>query len=439
MSTAQTIAGRTPAQALAAWPDGVPLAALWSGGSGEHARWTVLAQPSHVRVLKPGADPAAWARSLLPASAAKRDAIAPGWMACLGYELGGVFEPVARGVEASHGPLAVAVRCDDAWVCDHHRGTWHAVGSPPELEAAQPRVWRAGPLASAMGAVGYTGRAARAVEYIRAGDVYQVNLAHELSGPFHGSARGLFRDWVEQSGAWYGAYLEWDGADRRRAVLSASPELFLSFDPVSRRLVTRPMKGTRPAGHSAGELEAAEKDRAELTMIVDLMRNDLGRVCDLGSVRVERARSIERHDGLGVLQATATVVGTLSAGRTWWDVIAATFPGGSVTGAPKVRAMQIIGELEGRARGAYCGCVGFLSDSGAFQCNIAIRTAMIEGPPRAGTLDGVADGTISYSVGAGIVADSDPEAEWRETMDKAAVFLRCVDASARSISPDRAP
>ncbi|HEX2838810.1 MAG TPA: chorismate-binding protein, partial [Phycisphaerales bacterium] len=200
-----------------------------------------------------------------------------------------------------------------------------------------------------------------------------------------------------------------------------------------------PMKGTRPAGHPAGELEAAEKDRAELTMIVDLMRNDLGRVCDLGSVRVERARAIERHEGLGVLQATATVAGTLRAGRTWWDVIAATFPGGSVTGAPKVRAMQIIGELEGRARGAYCGCIGFLSDSGAFQCNIAIRTAMIDGLPSAGTLDGVADGTISYSVGAGIVADSDPAAEWRETMDKAAVFLRCVDASARSVTPGRAP
>lgn len=289
-----------------------------------------------------------------------------------------------------------------------------------------------------MGEPGYAARAARAVEYIRAGDVYQVNLAHELSGPFHGSARGFFREWVEQSGAWYGAYMEWDQAERRRAVVSASPELFLAFDPASRHLVTRPMKGTRPAGHAAGELEAAEKDRAELTMIVDLMRNDLGRVCDLGSVRVERSRAIERHDGLGVLQATATVAGTVSTGRTWWDVISATFPGGSVTGAPKVRAMQIIGELEGKPRGAYCGCVGFLSDSGAFQFNIAIRTAMIDGLPCAGTLDGVADGTISYSVGAGIVADSDPAAEWRETMDKAAAFLRCVGGSTRSISPGRA-
>ncbi|HEX2838326.1 MAG TPA: chorismate-binding protein, partial [Phycisphaerales bacterium] len=216
------------------------MAVLWSGGSGEHARWTVLARASAVRVLEPAADPAAWARSLQPASAAHRDAIAPGWMVCLGYELGGVLEPVARGAEANRWPLAVAVRCDDAWVRDNHRGVWHSVGSPPALEATPPRAWRAGPLASAMGESGYAARAARAVEYIRAGDVYQVNLAHELSGPFHGSARGLFRDWVERSGAWYGAYLEWDAVERRRAVLSASPELFMAFDPASRRLVTRP-------------------------------------------------------------------------------------------------------------------------------------------------------------------------------------------------------
>src|SRR5690606_41029741 len=159
-------------------------------------------------------------------------------------------------------------------------------------------------------------------------------------------------------------YMELAGeGPETRAVVSASPELFFAFDPTSRRIVTRPMKGTRPGGADPRELDRAEKDRAELNMIVDLMRNDLGRLCEFGTVRVEAAREIERHGaeetkrrrdgeaeregaGSGILQATATVSGRVREGLGIADVLAAAFPGGSVTGAPKIRAMQITDELE---------------------------------------------------------------------------------------------
>jgi para-aminobenzoate synthetase component 1 len=196
--------------------------------------------------------------------------------------------------------------------------------------------------------------------------------------------------------------------------------LFLSFDPATRELVTRPMKGTRPAGGAAA-LSESPKDRAELAMIVDLMRNDLGRVCRLGSVRVDEARVIERH-GTGpseIVQATATVRGEVPAGASAWDVLRGTFPGGSVTGAPKIRAMQIIDELEPVARGPYCGAMGFVSDSGHMAFNLAIRTALISGH---GDVRGRIEGEVSYSVGAGIVADSRAEEEWEETLQKAAGF-----------------
>jgi len=274
----------------------------------------------------------------------------------------------------------------------------------------------------------YLHDAARVLEYIRAGDVYQVNLAHELRAEFRGSARSLFRELVTRSRPWFGAYLESTDAKRSRSILSFSPELFLDYDPASRRVLTRPMKGTRPGAASPRELDTAAKDRAELAMIVDLMRNDLGRVCDFGTVRVDTPRTIEHHGGnTGVIQATATVSGTLRNGLTIHDLLRATFPGGSVTGAPKIRAMQIIDELEPTTRGPYCGAIGYISDNGHAAFNIAIRTALIEG--EGGAAPGVFDdATLRYSVGAGIVADSDPESEWHETMDKARFLMTMADA-----------
>ncbi len=180
----------------------------------------------------------------------------------------------------------------------------------------------------------------------------------------------------------------------RVVICSASPELFLEIDAAARRIVTRPMKGTRRGSASVGRsLNASAKDTAELNMITDLLRNDLGRVCEVGSVRVERERQVERHGEHqhistaaqqhigeeGLWQATSTVSGTLRDGVGLEGLLGATFPGGSITGAPKIRAMQIISELVGRGRGVYCGAIGFVSRSGNAAFNIAIRTASISG------------------------------------------------------------
>jgi len=427
-----------PGEVLAAWPSDWPLAALWSGDDAPGSRWTVLARPGEVwRGVSP-------CGSMVPFPAAAREGerspnglggeppFAAGWIGYLSYDLGAALEPRAvhhgRAARAEPAwPLMEWHRVDEALIYDHSRGRWWSVGGlavrGPTVAAivggGGAPVYSMSRLRSAMGKAGYLRRASRVLEYIRAGDVYQVNLAHELRGGFSGSSRALFAALTALSRPWFGAYLESRDERGARALLSLSPEMFLEFDPGSRRVRTRPMKGTRPGAASAEELESSVKDRAELAMIVDLMRNDLGRVCEFGTVRVDAAREIERHGGRrGVLQATGAASGTLRAGLTIDDLLRATFPGGSVTGAPKVRAMQIIDELEPAARGPYCGAVGFISDSGHAAFNIAIRTALIEGG--AGAAPGEFDhATLRYSVGAGIVADSDAESEWRETLDKA--------------------
>ncbi|MCE7972899.1 MAG: anthranilate synthase component I family protein [Leptolyngbya sp. PLA1] len=310
---------------------------------------------------------------------------------------------------------------------DHLGRGWTRVGSPPAL--GEPG--RGGFGATnrrGVDAGEYMGKVARTVEYIRAGDVYQANIAHRLEWDFEGSTRGLFAALAGTARPRHGAYLEWDDGAERRVIASASPELFFSFDAASRRLVARPMKGTRRAGPGAADsLRASAKDRAELAMIVDLMRNDLGRVCETGSVRVEQERTLELHASGELLQTTATVAGRLAAGRGLEDAVRAMFPCGSVTGAPKIRAMQIIGELERRPRGPYCGSLGMITDGGDAVLSVAIRTALVRG--EAGRARGeVTRGTLEYSVGAGIVADSDPRSEWLETLDKAGVIEGAIRA-----------
>ena len=336
-----------------------------------------------------------------------------GWLA---YEAGGAIEPRAGaghgdggwdagGLIALDDPERYPVEADagarEGLV--QTAGAWAGPGfvlDPLDLEAGRERYVRA---------VG------RVLGFIRAGDVYQVNLTHRLVTRLHGSPRALAAAVFETARPWHGAYFETVGTDgRRRAVVSASPELFLDFDPASGVVRTRPMKGTRPKGGDAAELHAAEKDRAELNMIVDLMRNDLGRVCRFGSVRVDEPRAIEDHGS--VLQATATVSGRVLAGVGLAKVLEATLSPGSVTGTPKIRAMQIIGELEGGPRGPYCGCMGLIDKGGRARLNVGIRTALL-------TEIGTDVWELVFPVGAGIVADSDPEAEWRETLDKAGALM----------------
>jgi para-aminobenzoate synthetase component 1 len=359
-----------------------------------------------------------------------------GWIGWLGYDLGRVIEPAAGRHRPHHAgwPIIEWHRCPGALLIDRCSGEPRLVGdrqfvpnlSDPQDEPAT--AFQLGRLRSATGRQSYEASVSRAIEYIRAGDLFQVNLAHRLSAGFSGSARGFFASLAAATDPWHGAYIEAAGAsgEPRRVVASASPELFLEFDPSTRRVITRPMKGTRPAAADPQSLFKSEKDLAELNMIIDLMRNDLGRVCEIGSVRVDQPRVIEHHgdaSGTGVLQAVGTVSGTLRNRFGIADLLRAAFPGGSVTGAPKIRAMQIIGELEPEPRGPYCGCTGFVSDSGHAAFNIAIRTALLSGRPATEGIDSISSGTLDYSVGAGIVADSLPDAEWRETLDKAAAIL----------------
>jgi len=358
----------------------------------------------------------------------------------LGYELGGLIEPrVGAGIGGIAGE-GLWLRCASALVIDRD-GTAMGVGpNPPRLGAEVGADGRAeggarfacGELTSATGEAGYVTGVRRVLEAIGAGDVYQANLTHVLGGTFAGSARGLFVRLLRAARPWYGAYVEVPG----RAVVSASPELFLSVERGGRGSVdggggggaadgswvvrTRPMKGTRSRAEDIGELLGSAKERAELTMIVDLMRNDLGRVCEAGSVRVEVPRGVEAHAGGGIFQATAQVRGVLREGVGLEGLLRATFPPGSVTGAPKVRAMELIRSLEPVPRGVYCGAIGYVSDCGRAQFSVAIRTAEVRGAHERGVF--APGGELRYGVGAGIVADSDPGSEWRETLAKAGVL-----------------
>jgi len=261
---------------------------------------------------------------------------------------------------------------------------------------------------------GYLDAVTRVREYIIAGDIFQANLSQRLEAPLEEDPWHLYRRLREVNPAPFGAYLEFDGV----AVASASPERFLRLAPDG-TVETRPIKGTRPRGigpeHDAAlsqSLHESEKDRAENLMIVDLLRNDLSRVCRPGTVRVPELFALEQHRTVHHL--VSTVIGALQPGKDAADLLAATFPGGSITGAPKVRAMEIIAELEPSRRGIYCGSIGYWSITGALDTSIVIRTLVAAG------------GKVYASVGGGIVADSDPEQEYQETLDKARALLTAL-------------
>lgn len=421
-----------PVQAIGSWPARHPLAVLHAGSAptaaGAAPRWTILASPTATHQIDTPDDLAALlAPTSGSAHASPHDGTPPfrsGRVVALAYHLGGAIEPRASTKHDETGPLGCVLECPATLAYDHATRVWTAHGEPAAtsalleildaLPSVQPPQCQLGPLSSETGEAGYRAMVRAALDLIAAGDVYQVNIAHRLSAPFTGSTRALAALLFEGASPLHGVYLEPQG-EHPTAVCSASPELFLSYDPSTRLVRTSPMKGTRPISGDAEELRGAEKDRAELNMITDLMRNDLGRVCDFGSLRVEHARTIEAH-GKSVLQATSTISGRLRDGLTPADLIGATFPPGSVTGAPKVRAMQIIDDLETAPRGYYCGSLGWLDDSGAMSLSVAIRTAQITRSDSGGTL--------TYHAGAGIVADSEPGAEWAETLGKAEVLRR---------------
>jgi para-aminobenzoate synthetase component I len=270
----------------------------------------------------------------------------------------------------------------------------------------------------------YRRAVAACTDYIAAGDIFQVNLSQRFTVPDAPPPRAIYRSLRRRNPAWYSAYMTFESQDQPCALLSSSPELFLRV----RRghVITRPIKGTRPRtddplanSRAASDLLASPKDNAELAMIVDLLRNDLGRVCKFGSLRVSDPRTLETHPT--VFHLVATVEGDLRPDVGPVDLLAATFPGGSITGAPKIRAMEIIDELEPVARGPYTGCVGIFGVDGSCEWNIVIRTIVCD------------KSAAHVQAGGGIVADSTPQGEYQETLDKARALLEAV-AEARTES-----
>lgn len=266
----------------------------------------------------------------------------------------------------------------------------------------------------------------RCVDYIAAGDIFQVNLSQRFSIDNAPAPASIYRALRKRNPAWYSAYLAFNEGQTPCAVVSSSPELFLRLR--DGKVVTRPIKGTRrrigdPKADALAQsdLLSNPKDNAELAMIVDLLRNDLGRVCDYRTVRVVDPARLETHPT--VFHLTATVEGTLAPGVGPAQLLRATFPGGSITGAPKIRAMEIIDQLEPCGRGVYTGCIGHVGVNGGCEWNIVIRTVICSGDK------------AYVQVGGGIVADSTPDGEYNETLDKARAILEAIE-NARSFAAD---
>jgi para-aminobenzoate synthetase component 1 len=377
---------------------------------------------------------------------------AGGWIGYFTYESSGIGDLWhGRGTglrRAASLPAACFHLYDSAAVYDHVRQQWFLVAAAVEADARgldrrRTRIERLRSLLEAAGrscstpevpfstvcpdsesgilenvewslAPSEYRRAVQAVlDFIAAGDAYQVNIAQRFTLRTELDPLALYIRMRRISPSYYGAFLPWGDA----AILSASPELFLELR--SGQVISRPIKGTRPRGRNVvedarlrRELRTSDKDRAELAMIVDLLRNDLGRVADVGSVRVVEPSEIEIHPT--VFHGVATIAATLDTGRTWLDLLRATFPGGSVTGVPKTRAVKLIRELEPVARGVYCGAVGLIGIDDSLTLNLPIRTLVQQGS------------RVDLFAGSGIVADSSPEGEWQEVLAKAAGLLHAV-------------
>jgi para-aminobenzoate synthetase component 1 len=273
--------------------------------------------------------------------------------------------------------------------------------------------WHAVPPVSNLSREEFISKVQRAQSYIRAGDIYQVNLSQRLSADYEMSGWEFFQKLNSISPAPFSAFFDCGDFE----IASSSPEQFLCMS--GSQIITRPIKGTRPRDSDATrdaqlayELQTSAKELAELVMITDLLRNDLGKVCEFGSVQVPELAKLEKF--AHVQHLVSTVQGRLRSDVTHFAALASAFPGGSITGAPKFRAMEIIDELEPISRGPYCGCHGYLGFNRESQLSITIRTAIC------------AQEKIHFNVGAGIVADSNPEAEYEETLAKARGFFETL-------------
>jgi para-aminobenzoate synthetase component 1 len=357
-------------------------------------------------------------------AAAALDRLAPGWWAGFAaYELGRGFERGGRPPATKAQPDLVLARFPARAVFTPGRaprveGRGRARAALTRVlerapAAAPPTLPTLGPAASSLSRAEYEHGVEVILEHLRAGDCYQVNLTRRLEWPRAADPVALWAALRSRNPAPHLALLRLAGV----AVVSASPERFLRVDEC--RVETRPIKGT---GRDAGRLQTSGKDRAENVMIVDMARNDLGRVCVPGSVHVPALCAVEHHPGL--VHLVSTVRGTLRNGVGPGALLAATFPPASVTGAPKPRVMEIIEALEYDPRGVYCGAVGWLDTArGRADLAVAIRTFTVTG------------GVTMLGVGAGIVADSRPAAEWAETALKAARLLEAAGAvEARSLA-----
>ncbi len=415
----------TPAEIAASWSQDEPIIALI--GSGSHStwsRWSIIAPATGERLILDGPDAMEKLRSRLDTHSST--SMLPNWIGYLAYELGIVIEPTAASLPKQDWPLVDLVWCDKALVHDRDSNGWWSIGDidPPEHIAKHTSNLTCSTLIDHEGDDSFISAVQKTVDYIHAGDIFQANITRRFSTEVNGDIRNAALSFLGKQGGWFGAWMEFP--DDGRFLLSMSPELFLQVNGETKKIITRPMKGTRPEHDAPEVLLESEKDAAELHMIVDLMRNDFGRVCEFGSIDVHEARSLEKHPT--VWQCVGEVHGVLRDSTTICDVIEATFPAGSITGAPKIRAMQIIDELEDSPRGPYCGAIGILGNSSML--NVGIRTAIFTGSTNPADFHG----SMTYSTGCGIVAESDPLSELAESEVKTHILNTFFNPTAFPLS-----
>lgn len=378
-----------------------------------------------------------------------------GWIGYLGYELGRSIEPLPeKAVDDLHLPLIRLCFYDRFIAYDHCADAFRIVALelPNDPESPQDKIAslehhlhasrQIRPEAPScmgiddtelagtrrnMSRQDYMDSVAQIREHIRNGDVYQVNLSHRMDVPFSGRPVRLFHWQNHHNPSGYAAYIDAGGFQ----IVSASPEMFVTVR--DGLIQTKPVKGTRPRiddshpdatrlnARLLHDLLTSEKEQAELNMIIDLERNDVAKICEPGTRRVIQPRTVEACPT--VYHAVATIEGQLRDDIALSDIVRAMFPGGSITGAPKIRAMEVIEELEPTTRGVYTGAIGFIGLDRTVRLNVAIRTIIITGD------------RAFVQTGGGIVADSDPQAEWEETRVKARALLAGIRAVQETASP----